>query len=1392
MKSVRKNTVEACPLRLARLSVLIGAMFAAHHAHAAVGADISNTPLANTSDIAAKPNLMFILDDSGSMNLEYMPDNMNSSGKYGYRSSQCNGVAYNPNFNYTDNRPLRSDGAVYPNADFSSAMDDGFQMNFEDGVQTRTSSTSVKMATGDLVFKLSGTPYSTTVGAVIGIAKTSDNTLWMKGTIKSWSSSSMQLTVAVTAVVGDGEYSSWTIGKPAYSSLAGSVYYKYTGGQPALSWSYSAATRTYISNTYSQECLSSVGSSPGSSVFSQVTVNPGSSEAQNYANWYSYYRKRILLMRSVAGRSFVDLDDKYRVGFSTISETKAAASSKFLDVSDFDVTQKTAFYKKFYSADANSWTPLRAALSKAGRYFANQATGQAVDPVQYACQRNFTLLSTDGYWNTNDETATYGPFALDGNEVGQQDGDEEKPRWDGQKAKVTTSTPYSTLIHQQAQYTRTYTYTVTGGTYKHWIKSTCSGSKKKLETYTGVTGTEVDTATVTDLEDVTGTTTQQVVTIDGVVQSTTYDTPSPSGTPTVTGSSAGAATLYSFSMGSYTGKTTGSCTTPTTDTVSGGTKTLTGTSDSGSKARTILSQSPISATGSSTVTASTTTGGQANTLADVAEYYYDTDLRSPDLGNCTGAKGVDVCNNEVPPSGDRDLSSQQHMTTFTMGLGVGGTLTYDRSYLTQTTGDYVGLKQGTVTWPVPSMTGGDPTNVDDLWHAAVNGRGQYFATTDPTSLADAISTVLTSVSKAKGSSAAASTSSLRPVPGEDNMVFLATYTTIDWVGDLVAYSIDAETGAIENIDKPLWSAQSKMDGITAGDRSVYYLQPGAATPTLRDFKIANLQSDGYDGYFSGACSKTLKPDQCATLTTSQKGIANSAANLVNYLRGDRTYEDYTDSSSGAATKVTIYRKRAHLLGDIVNGAPQYVGSPPFSYADAGYSDFAANNKNRMPVVYVAANDGMLHAIKADKTAGGGELWAYVPSFVMPNLYQLADTAYADNHRFYADGSPEVADIKVGSSWKTILVAGLNSGGAGYYALDVTDPQNPKPLWEFTDTNMGYTYGTPIITKRADGTWVVVVTSGYNNTSGDGNGHLYVLNANTGKLLLDIPTYSSGSTPAGTAAAPSNLGKINAWVEALTDNTATRFYGGDMQGNLWRFDVDGLLDPKGKALLLATFKIGTTPQPITTKPETAVVTYGGVTYPVVAVGTGRYLGTSDIVDDSTQSIYVIKDPLGSTGLGSVRARSDIVEQTLTDATADDKSKIRTVSSNAVDWSTKIGWMVDLPSSGERVAVDMALQYSTLVVASAIPGTDECRPSGGSSWLYAFDVTTGRAANGATAAGSFLGNFLVVGLTWAQNSGGGNDTLYIPDSSGGLTAKKMSRPTGSGAGSSHRTSWRELAD
>ena len=1253
---------------------------------------IDNEPLATRPSVKAKPNLMVILDDSGSMDWDWMPDDLgyysrNStsykgsylpySNWYGYRSAQCNGVAYDPSRTYDPpskyndkvGAPVRYDDASYPNA-------------AKDGYAGGTT-----------------------------------------------------------------------------TDLSGHYYYTYKGTQPKMSWRYTTAG--VVDNTFAQECRSDIDDAPGKDVFTRVNVSGlDSAQQKNYANWYSYYRKRYLLMRTAMGQALTALDDSYRVGFSTIREPDFTdgGSYKFLGVNAFSGGtngQADKFYQSLYQVQPNGGTPLRKALSNTGRYYANQHSGQT-DPVQYSCQRNYALLTTDGYWNGDNGEQ------LDGTEIDQHDAFEDRPMRDDSVLYTQTQTVYTSPA------TRTLTETYNRRRNVTYTRTKTTSSRTYTETSTcRQTGSEATPiyqegdATYTKIEVSGQPTTYSSISYDnwrnlssGATGTTVYTENSVpaarSGTckstysPWDPDSTKGWSAWSSASFGSW--QTTTSNGTEVTDLLPASTS-----------ASSFTSSSPVSGT---VVEAGT---GASKTLADVAQYYWATDLRSSALGNCTSsASGTsrDVCNDIVRPA-DRDAAKHQHMNTFTIGLGLSGTLLYDKNYLTQTSGDYVDLKNGTRNWPQPG-DGEGAVNIDDLWHAAVNGRGQYYSAMDAGSLKEAIQGVIDSLDNTPGASSSAATSSIELIAGGDNRVFRAGYTTGSWTGDVIAYVLD---GATANISSEVdWSAQAQLDALDLSNRKVFFNRQG----TLTAFTYSNLET-AQQTHFDNLCSKSVQASQCAGLSETDLAYANNGANLVEYLRGVRTHESAVTTSGTSVA--ALYRRREHLLGDIINGAPVYVGKPPFSYADNGYNSFKTGT-TRGATIYVGANDGMLHAIDA---VTGDERWAFIPTAVMPNLYKLADNQYSSRHQYFVDGAPVVGDIQVNGNWKTILVGGLNKGGKAYYALDITNPASPQLLWEFTHANLGLSYGNPIITKDKDGTWVVAFSSGYNNESGDGLGRLFIVNANTG-----VPTITNGiPTTVGSKETPSGLAKINAWVDDEANNTAKRFYGGDNEGNVWRFDPEA---PTAAHLLGTAMVSATTPQPITTKP--VLIQADGKA--VVIVGTGRYLGENDITDNTQQSIYAIKDPLDDSTWGDIRENDKFVRHTLTVS-----GTTASISASTVNWSTNAGWWVDLPNANERINTSMTAQFTTLVIPTAIPTGDACA-SGGSSWLYYLNALTGGIINSQTPAGTqFSNKTLLVGTSWVRDSDG-NTRLIVQGSDGTLTTRTPPVPGSGSGGTVRRTSWRELVD
>lgn len=947
-------------------------------------------------------------------------------------------------------------------------------------------------------------------------------------------------------------------------------------------------------------------------------------EAQNFRNWFQYYRHRLLNMKTSAGLAFLPIDDRYRVGFLTINPNSPVTADNYLKIDKFAATQKKAWYDKFYAKVTNGGTPLPEALSRVGRMYAGKTDGinkGMDDPVQYSCQQNFVVVTTDGYWSQRNGQK------IDGSAMDNQDG------------ATSVARPF----------------------------------------YDGGSG--------------------------------------------------------AFGIG-----------------------------------------------GDFT---------NAGSLADVALYYYLTDLRP---AGSKGALGTDVSENNVPTrddpygTGGAKTPNWQHMITYGLGMAE-GLMDWRSDYDSKDApGDFASIRAGasgvcqwtpgTCNWPVPGIRA--PGNLDDLWHAAVNGRGKFFYARDTKMVQEGLTEAMLDLQTRNASGAAAATSTPNITP-TDRAIFKSSYTTVEWYGDITAQFINPNDGTVE--PTIAWSAKETVQAQTAAtsdSRSIRladYTQPNG----MKDFLYSNL-SVTEKAWFDNKCTGM---SQCITLDTTQQAANNSGANLVNFLRGRSELE------------AGVYRDRQFALGDTVNAVPLYVAKPRFRFVDATatpYTDFVKANASRQAMLYVGANDGMLHALRADT---GGEAWAFIPRQVAPNMWALADEGYPSKHRYYVDGSPTFMDVWDGSSWCTILVGGLNAGGRGFYALDITNPLDPKALWEIcpdsnlcsvVDADMGFSFGNPVIGKRdVDGRWVVLVTSGYNNvTPGDGKGYLYVLDAIKGTVLQKI------STSVGDTTTPAGLGKISGWADNFfVDNSVKWVYGGDQLGNIWKFDLT--VSPATVKRLGQALDANGIPQPITTKPELGLV---NDTVKVVYVGTGRYLGLKDLSDPATQtpkgdwsyqnSLYAFRDD--DKPLGNLR-KAGLVQQTIIDLAGGQQ---RTATQNQVDWNTTLGWYIDFnpggASPGERVTVDPQLALGTLLVATNVPGATACAV-GGDSWIYQFDYKTGSFVYGAPSnlVAKKQTGALTVGMVIYQLQKG---SIVGQVQRSETSMRKEDINVTPGAAPSRRTSWREI--
>ncbi|MCG8464015.1 MAG: hypothetical protein MI750_04065, partial [Xanthomonadales bacterium] len=438
---------------------------------------------------------------------------------------------------------------------------------------------------------------------------------------------------------------------------------------------------------------------------------------------------------------------------------------------------------------------------------------------------------------------------------------------------------------------------------------------------------------------------------------------------------------------------------------------------------------------------------------------------------------------------------------------------------------------------------------------------------------------------------------------------------------------------------------------------------------------------------------------------------------------------------------TLFRERENRLGDLINSDPSFVGEPNFFFDFDNYIGFAEANESRTAVVYAGANDGMLHAFNADS---GEELFTYVPNAVMENLPLLTSKNYA--HRFYVDGSPSYGDAQVNGVWRSVLAAGLRSGGQGIYALDITNPSSfgsSNVLWEFTDeddSDLGYTFSQPIITRMQNGQWAVVFGNGFNNTEDDGNksttGHavLYIAFLDRGLDGWSIGDFVKISTGVGTVSTPNGMGSPGA-VDVDGDFKTDFIYAGDLRGNLWKFDVSSSspsawdVDYGGDPLFQARNDQGEE-QPLLERPGAVIHPTGGDNGILVTFGTGKFIEASDrrVTDQPTQSVYAIWDIDASPSIDSNDhgfSRSDLAEARFA---LNSGFRTRAENSELPIWFDEDGnpqdrgWFIDMPLEGERVVEPVLIRSNTLFFVTLIPNENPCA-AGGSGFLVGLDVRNG---------------------------------------------------------------------
>ena len=570
-----------------------------------------------------------------------------------------------------------------------------------------------------------------------------------------------------------------------------------------------------------------------------------------------------------------------------------------------------------------------------------------------------------------------------------------------------------------------------------------------------------------------------------------------------------------------------------------------------------------------------------------------------------------------------DPATWPHMVTYTVGFsndalpkrnytsgGIGeGDITTPSSLLPYDfDGSFAEYANGTYAWRALNSDRGH-----DMWHAAINSRGRFFAVEKGEDLAKAFRMIIGELSAAtepdRGSTATSGSNASR----NDVAKYVANYIPVDaWRGYVEAETVKPDGTTVPT---PGWAGKNTaqlIDAMDTNDRVIvsYSTQiPDPATGTEKGgvpFRWAANESN---------------------LSTAQKNLLNLKSNgtsdtlgedRLNYIRGDRTKEGTAIPANYTITRP--FRERKSRQGDIVHSEVWYVGAPSSNYPWKGYAAFTRTHKTRLPMIYVGGNDGMLHAFSG---TDGSEKLAYVPKGVIPAVGRLADTDFNDAHRYYVDGSAMSGDVDTGTgdpiddlpnytpNWRTLLVGALGAGGKGYFVLDVTNPGTTAPAaGNFTESNaqtlvvmdktrhasetvtslavcndalvtpadakeaclaaadMGHIFAKPVldeanpqrttqIVRMNNNRWAAVMGNGYNSKSGRPVLLIQYLDAGpsgdpNGNMKL-LRLVATGSADTGSTVNTTDNGlSAPRLVDLNSDGRPDVAYAGDMKGNLWKF------------------------------------------------------------------------------------------------------------------------------------------------------------------------------------------------------------------------------------------------
>ncbi|CAN7246935.1 PilC/PilY family type IV pilus protein [Acidovorax sp. LjRoot38] len=513
-------------------------------------------------------------------------------------------------------------------------------------------------------------------------------------------------------------------------------------------------------------------------------------------------------------------------------------------------------------------------------------------------------------------------------------------------------------------------------------------------------------------------------------------------------------------------------------------------------------------------------------------------------------------------------------------------------------GSFPNLVNGTQTWP---QLDNENKRSLDLWHAALNGRGRFFAVEQGEDLEKAFRMIIQQINTQnepdRGSTATSGSNASRNDVGK----YVANYVPKEgWRGWVEAETVKTDGTTVPAVG---WAGKTTADLLDAGGFDVG----------------ARLILTWNDKNQHGTPFKWTTDE--TNLSTAQKNFLNLKSDgtsdalgqdRLNYVRGDRSKEGTESPPDYPAAKP--FRERKSRQGSIVNSEVWYVGAPSSNYVWKGYAAFTRSNKNRLPMIYVGGNDGMLHGFSAND---GTEKLAYVPRGVIPAVGRLTDPAFNQNHRYYVDGSAMSGDVDVNGGkdpsdpdygiyapdWRTMLVGTLGAGGKGYFVLDITSPGTTAPApGNFTEGNaqqlvlmdktrhasesvatvavcedagvtpvankeaclaaadMGHIFAKPVIddtnpqrttqiVRMNNNRWAAVMGNGYNSKSE--RPVLLVQYLDGDKKLLRLVATGTTATGSHTNTTDNGLSAPRL-VDINSDGRPDVVYAGDLKGNVWKF------------------------------------------------------------------------------------------------------------------------------------------------------------------------------------------------------------------------------------------------